>query len=132
MRFDARGARSHVGAMLPHARSLLAAPALLVLSACIIIPIPAGGGGSDAPTGPVDFRSECETPVALFVGDHPAPEAPKTPLAAKGRTTIARRADGSATVWVFDRAGAIVASATFSPETRRATLDASCAAISAR
>jgi hypothetical protein len=103
------------------------------LSGCIIIPIPVGGGGPDVTARrPVELRSECATTVSLFVGDHPGPDAPRTPLAPKSTTSIARRGDGSATVWVFDASGAIVASATFAPETRKAVLDATCTSIAAR
>ena len=115
---------------------VLAAPVLVVLSsACIIIPIPTGGGGgsSTAPSdGPVVLKNECAKAVFLFVGDKPGPDAPTTPLASKAKTTIARRQDGSATVWLFDETGAIVGSAQLSPDTRKAVVEPSCTTITPR
>lgn len=115
-------------------RALRAAFALGLLvssSACIIIPIPSGGGGSSRPPpdSPVVLRSECAKTVWLFVGDRPHPDAPRTPLPAGAKTQIARRHDGTATVWLLDEGGAIVGSATTSPDARKAVIEKSCTTI---
>jgi hypothetical protein len=102
---------------------------LLLSSACIIIPIPSGGGSSPPRDSPVVLRNDCEKTVFVVVGDRPPPDAPKTALAPKAKTSIARRHDGTATVWLFDETGAIVGSATTSADARKAAIEKGCTTV---
>jgi hypothetical protein len=110
---------------------LAAAFATLALSsACIIIPIPTGGGSSPPPVdSPVMLRNDCDKTVFVVVGDRPPPDAPKATLAPKVKMPVARRHDGTATVWLFDETGAIVGSATTSRDARKAVVEKGCTTV---
>jgi hypothetical protein len=126
-----RGPRDDARVNLRSFAALLAIAALS--NACIIIPIPSGGGSSKKKAaGPLELRSECAQPVLLFVGDEPPPDATRTPLPPKGSTMIARRPDGTATVFVWDDEGEAIGAVTVPGKTQLIVIDKSCTLVQAK
>ncbi len=80
----------------------------------------------------VELKNECTKTMGVFFGENPKfGSGTKSSVGGNSIQSIARKSDGTVTVWLLDSAGAPLTNAKANTSTKRITIDGKCTSVRA-